>query len=579
MKTNMSEEKGRKEGQNSSESPSLRRAIELISSLIFLSHSIKVFSVKWQSIRSKLEELNAGLGATENFDYGVNTALSGLIPTIMATLNECHDLARRCVDFSYSGKLLMQSDLDVISAKLDRHIKTLSGIVTSGILTNGNAIVVSKPGLGACRDDMRFYVRDLLTRLNIGDQEMKMQALLVLNEILCEDDKYVKIVVEIDGFISLLVNYLDSLEIEIQEESAKVVSVIAGFDSFKGVLIGSGIIAPLIRVLECGSEQGKEASARCLMKLTENSDNAWSVSAHGGVTALLKICTTDHYRGELIGLACGVLKNLVGVDEIKRFMVEEGAILTFVKLVQSKDEVSQLNSIDLLQTLSFGDESIRQMIIKEGGIRALNRVLDPKTYFSSKTREIALRAIDKLCFSSMSSVNILMSYGFIDQLMFFLRNGEVSVQEVALKAAFRLCSTSEEVKKAMGDAGLMSELVRFLLEAKSFEVREMAAQALHSMVLVHRNRRRFVQEDRNIGLLLQLLDPEDHHGNSGNRKLLLSTLMSLTNSNSGRKQIVNSSYLKNIEKLAEAQVSDAKRIVKKLSTNKFRSMLSGIWHS
>jgi hypothetical protein len=37
--------------------------------------------------------------------------------------------------------------------------------------------------------------------------------------------------------------------------------------------------------------------------------------------------------------------------------------------------------------------------------------------------------------------------------------------------------------------------------------------------------------------------------------------------------------LKNIEKLAEAEVSDAKRLVRKLSTNRFRSILNVIWHS
>ncbi|KAK9268282.1 hypothetical protein L1049_010725 [Liquidambar formosana] len=296
----------------------------------------------------------------------------------MDTVNECYDLARRCVDLSYSGKLLMQSDLDVVSAKFDRHTQNLSGIVSSGILTYGSAIVVSKPGLGACRDDMKFYVRDLLTRLKIGGKDMKRQTLVVLNEIMVEDEKYVKIVVEIDGSIPLLVNFLDSPEMEIQEESIKVVLVIAGFDSYKGVLIGAGIFAPLIRVLECGSELGKEGAARCLQKLTENSDNAWSVSAHGGVTALLKICASGDCRGELIGLACGVLKNLAGVEEIKRFMVEEGAVLTFIKLVRSKDEVLQINSIELLQILAFGDASVRQMIIREGGIRALVRVLDPK---------------------------------------------------------------------------------------------------------------------------------------------------------------------------------------------------------
>ncbi|CAL5408701.1 unnamed protein product [Camellia sinensis] len=569
-----SKQKDKNRPESSAGEPNLQRAIELVTSLISLSHSIKVFAVKWQSIRNKLEDLLSCLTAVGNCDSGENPSLSGKFPAILDTINECSDLAKRCVEISYSGKLLMQSDLDIICAKFDTHIKNLSEIYTSGLIRDSYAIVVSRPSVGASREDMKFYLNDLLSRLKIGGRELKKQALIAFNEVIHEDDKYIKVAVETGSFFGFLVNFLDSQETELQEEAAKAVSLIAGFDSCKSLLVSAGALAPLIRVLESGSEMGKQRSARCLMKLTKNSDNAWSVSAHGGVTALLKICTNGDCGGELVGLACGVLKNLVGVQEIKRFMVEEGAISAFIKLLRSKDEVSQINSIEFLQTMAFGDETIRQIIVREGGIRVLVRVLDPKSSFSSKAREMALRAIVNLCFSSMSTVNILMNFGFMDHILYFLRNGEVSIQELALKAVSMLSGMSEVAKKAMGDSGFMPELVK-LLSAKSFEIREMAAEALSSMVLVSRNRKRFVQNDQNVSSLMQLLDPEE--GNSSTRKVLLSILMSLSSSNSARKKIVHSGYLKNIEKLAEAEVPDAKKIVRKLSSNRLSNMLRGLW--
>ncbi|KAF8409364.1 hypothetical protein HHK36_005439 [Tetracentron sinense] len=303
---------------------------------------------------------------------------------------------------------------------------------------------------------------------------------------------------------------------KIQEESVKVISVIAGFNSYKAVLIEAGIIAPLIRVLESGSYLGKEKAARTLHILTENSNNAWSVSAHGGVTALLKICTNGDDRGELIGPACGVLRNLSGVEEIKRFMVEGGAISAFIKLMKSKDEDSQINSIEFLKIMASGDEAIRHLFIRSGGIHSLIHVLDPNSPFSSKAREIAIQAIESFGFSSTSSLKILLGSGFLELLLFFIRNGEVSIQEVAVKATYHLSGASDELKKAMGDVGFMPELVR-LLDAKSFEIREMAAEALSNMVSVQRNKRRFLQEDCNVGHILKLLDPEEgksvkHHG-------------------------------------------------------------------
>ncbi|KAJ6728675.1 ARM REPEAT SUPERFAMILY PROTEIN [Salix koriyanagi] len=257
-------------------------------------------------------------------------------------------------------------------------------------------------------------------------------------------------------------------------------------------------------------------------------------------------------------------------------MIEEDAVPTIIKLARSKDEAVQIISIEFLQNIASADESVRQLVVREGGIQALVRVFDPKIACTSKPREMALRAIENLCFSSAGSISMLMDYGFMDQLLFFLRNGDVSVQELSLKAAFRLCGKSEETKKAMGDAGFMSELVKFL-DAKSFEVREMAAVALSSLVSVPKNRKIFVQEDRDVGFLLQLLDQEE--ANSGSKKFLISILLSLTNCSSGRKKISSSCYLKNIEKLAEAEVSDAKRLVRKLSMNRFRSILNVIWHS
>ena len=109
---------------------------------------------------------------------------------------------------------------------------------------------------------------------------------------------------------------------------------------------------------------------------------------------MLRICESVECKGELVGPACGVLRNLCGVEEIKRFMVEEGVVSTFVSLVRSKDEAVQVSSVELIQNIASGDELVRQMVIKEGGIRVLLRVLDPKWSCSSKTREVVMRVID-----------------------------------------------------------------------------------------------------------------------------------------------------------------------------------------
>nr|XP_043624928.1 uncharacterized protein LOC122596418 [Erigeron canadensis] len=562
-----------------------RQLTDQISSLIYLSHSIKVFPSKWKLIRNKLEEITSILSSLppEIQDSGnPNTILSGIIELFQDTTTCCNNLANKCIECTYSGKLLMQSDLDIIFAKFDKNLKCLVEFVNNDpSISNVNyAIVVSKPGFNANRDDIKFYVKDLMCRFKVGKIEMKKQALICFNEVIQEDERYVKFAMEVDGLVNVLIKFLSSKDVGVQEEGLKSVVTICGFDSYKNVLVGMGIVSSLVKVLENGSDLGKELATRCLMKITMNSDNSWSVSANGGVSILLKICGSGCdegvFGGELVGLACGVLRNLIGVEEIKRFVVEEGAILMCIKLVKSKNEASQIGAIELIQVMASGNEFVRGLIVNEGGIRVLVRVIDPKSLYSSKAREKSMKAVMMLCTDSVGYMNSLRTYGFLDHILYFLQNGEVSIQESALRTAFWLSANSDEFKKAMGDAGFIQEIVKFL-DAKSFEGREMAAETLLRLVMMPRNQKRFVQNDQNVTLLLKLVDLQE--GNSGNRKLLLSIIMSLTFCNEGRRKILCSEYLKNIEKLADDQVLDAKRIIRNLSSNRLRSMIRGIWHS
>lgn len=576
--TRMGEEKeDNNKESNLLEKPSLEQTTERVSSFITLSFSIGTLPQKWQSIRTQLEKLSDILSAlkdNESYDNsGKNPSLSGLLEAIMATITDCNNLAHRCIHLSNSGRLLMRSELDVVYTKFENYYKSLFEIYTSGWVLNTSAIVLSKPCKSASIESMRVYVQDLNSRLNI--RSVKKEALVLLNEVMGEDEKYIKIAVETDGLILGLVKCIDSREMEVQENAVKVVLVMAGFQECRGLLVQAGIMEALFKALERGSRLGKELSTRCLIKFTENGENVWCLSSNDGVTPLLNICTNGKCEGELVFLACGVLKNLVGLEEFKEFMIQKGAIERFINLAKSKDEISQLTAIDFLQVLGSGDEQTMQSIVREGGLSVLVQFLDPSCSFSSKVIEMASRAIMNLCSKSVATLHMLMGYGLLNHILYVLRNGEKnSVQETVLKAALWLCGTSYEAKKAMGDAGFMVELIKFLDE-KSYEVRVLAIETLASLILLPRNRRRFVQDEHNVNLLLQMLDPKE--ANSGNSKLLLSILMSLTNSSSGRKKMASSGYLRNIEKLAQVEVSDAKKIVRKLMKSRFSNIFS--WHS
>ncbi|XP_019168960.1 PREDICTED: uncharacterized protein LOC109164869 [Ipomoea nil] len=235
-----------------------------------------VAALSYALIRCKLEELLVGVFAVESCDDSdENRRLLGSVKSITATVKSCHDLTRRCVDLTYNGKLLMQSDLDIVSAKLDGHIKGMVEICARGLLKQSNEIVVSRPNASASCEDIKFYITNLLSRLKIERAQMKKEALVAFNEAIQEDERYVKAAIEIDNFIVVLVSLLDFQEADIHQEATKAASVIAGFQLFRCVFIMAGIVSPLIRILESGRDElGNDYAARCLIKVTGNSDNA-----------------------------------------------------------------------------------------------------------------------------------------------------------------------------------------------------------------------------------------------------------------------------------------------------------------
>ncbi|CAD6217614.1 unnamed protein product [Miscanthus lutarioriparius] len=572
----------------------LAEALDAISSLVSASLSATLFPLKWQLIRDRLNRLHAGLAditvpaGDENGEDRCDV-FANLLRDVAAAAQEARELVPRSQGRHYGGgKLRLRSDLDVLSAALDAHVARLDEVYASGALTRARALVVPRPGAGATRDDVLFYVRDLFARLRVGGAEMRREAAAALSEALRDDEKCVRVVAsDVADGVGVLVALLECPDARVHEEALEAVSVIAGSDAHRGDLVVGGAIAPVVRVLDAGagSEAAKETAARVLCKLTENSDNAWAVAAHGGVTALLDLCT-DHGAsgGELVCAACRVLRSLAGVDEIRKYMVADaGAVPVLVSLSQrATDDAARIQAMELLAAIGSGDSSAREAVVQEGAVESLVRALDPScqqmpsSSSSSKVREVALRAIDALCLSPPTSTDRLLAAGFLDRVLSLLRNGDTTLQHCALKAAHRLCQVSEEIKKAMGDAGFMPELVGVLGASKSPEAREMAAESLCALVSVHRNRKRFVQEDRDVARVLQLLGPDEEKPTPAKR-FLLSTVMHLTDSSSGRRKIMSSEHVRNLEKLAETDVPDAKRIVKRLGGSRLRSIFHGIW--
>jgi vacuolar protein 8 len=284
--------------------------------------------------------------------------------------------------------------------------------------------------------------------------------------------------------------------------------------------------------LESGTSVGKEKAAEALLGLTVvnreliqiDMENAWAISSHGGLSALVKICR--HGSLELQAIGSAVLRNLAYVEDIRGLMAEEGAIPVLINLVISGPAPAQESSAECLHLLAANHENLRQMICREGGVESLVRLLEkaPNTH----VQEIALRAIHSLS-QSMLSRNLLMSSGFVKQLTVLLKSGSSAIQELAASAICNLSHT-DEVKRALGKAGCVALLAK-MLDGKPSSSQQIAVRALSSLFVVDINRKEFIKDDDHVSCLVRLLDSQNE---TVSKRFPISALLALSYSNSCR---------------------------------------------
>lgn len=575
----MKMEGGLNDDDNNDTEECARTAQELIPLLIAEAYSTKVFSGKWQTITMKLKVLNltiTSITTEPSCSWADNSLFKELLPKVVSTLKEARDHAKKCRELSYSGKLLMQSDLDVVVNKLNLHQRDLEILIKSGVLRESSkAIVVSRPGPGASRDDVSFFMKDLFARLQIGNTQLKEKTLLSLVQILQENQKDIVIDEGLD--IGYLVHLLDSNIAIIREYSVLAVSILAKSDACKACLVGEGVnvLAPLIRLLESGTSVANEKAAEALLGLTLASwevnhidrENAWAISAYGGLSPLIKICRQGSLELKAIGSA--VLRNLAFVEHIRGLMAEEGAIPVLINLVNSGTPLAQESSAECLHLLAANHENLRQTICRERGVESLVRLLEkvPNTH----VQEIALRAIHSLS-QSIFSRSLLMSSGFFKQLTVLLKSGSSAIQELAASTICNLSQT-DEIKRTLGEAGCIGLLAKMLDGKPSFS-QQIAARALSSLFIVDTNRKEFIKDYDNVSYLVRLLDPQNE---TVTKTFPISALLALSYSNSCRKKIVSAGACQHLEKLAEMEVVGAKKTLRKLAGSRLRKIFSAKW--
>ncbi|GJZ17416.1 cellulose synthase interactive 1-like protein [Tanacetum coccineum] len=516
---------------------------------------VKEFPGRWKMIISRLEQIPSRLSDLSSHPcFSKNTLCNEQLEAISRTLNEAIKLAEVCSKGKYDGKLQMQSNLDSLSGKLDLNLKDCGLLIKTGVLGEVSMSSSDLEGTSPQSSD----IRELLARLQIGHLEAKHKALDGLVDVMKEDEKTVLSLVGRSN-IGALVQLLTATSPRIREKTVTLICSLAESGGCESWLVSEGVLPPLIRLLESGSSIGREKSAIALQRLSMSEETARSIVGHGGVPPLIEICHTGDSVSQA-SAAC-TLKNLSVIPELRHTLAEEGIVKIMIGVLDSGILLGAKEyAAECLRNLTSSNDDLKRAVITDGGVRSLLSYLD-----GPLPQEPAVAAVRNLV--GLVSVESLISAGLLPRLVHVLKSGSLGAQRAATSCICRICNTIE-VKKLVGESGCMPLLIS-LLEAKSNGVREVAAQAVASLMTHQHNRREVKKDEKSVPNLVQLLDPSPQNTA---KKYAVSCLSLLSSSKRCRRLMVSYGAIGYLKKLTESEIAGSAKLLEKLERGKLRSL-------
>ncbi|KAK4269647.1 hypothetical protein QN277_022777 [Acacia crassicarpa] len=517
---------------------------------------VKGFSGRWKVIVSKIEQIPTCLSDLSSHPcFSKNALCKEQLQAVSKTLEEAIHLAELCAKESYEGKLRMQSDLDALSGKLDLNLRDCRLLIKTGVLGE------STFPLGMSNDMKQGNdLRELFARLQVGDLEAKHRAIDSLIEAMKEEEKSVMAVVG-RSQIASLVQLLTATCTRMREKAVTVICCLAESENCENWLLSEGVLPSLIRLIESGSAIGREKAAICLQRLSMSEESAQEIVEHGGVRPMIELCHNGDSVSQSVA-ACS-LKNISVVPELRLALAQEGIVTTMINLLDhgivpgSKESASEC-----LQNLTSSNENLRRSVISEGGAKSLLAYLD-----SPLPQESAVTALRNLV-GSIGEQDLI-SLGLLPRLMHVLNSGSPGAQQAAVSVICRVL-TSLDMKKMVAEAGVIPPLIK-MLEAKPNAMRELAAQAVASLMTVTQNRREVRRNDMSVPNLVQLLDPSPQNTA---KKYAISCLCSLSSSRKCKKLMIAYGAIGYLKKLKEMDIPGAKMLLDRLERGKLRCLFT-----
>ncbi|XP_011100439.1 protein CELLULOSE SYNTHASE INTERACTIVE 1-like [Sesamum indicum] len=503
--------------------------------------------------------------------WSENPLLPPLLPALLSTLRRVETLCQHCSDASFSrGKLLMQSDLDMAAGWLSKQINDLELLLRSGVLHQSTAIVLSRPNPSSSKEELTFFIKDLFTRLQIGGLEFKRKGLESLIQLLSDDDKSAALVAK-EGNVGCLISLLDlNAHDSLRELAVHAVSLlVSSGDLPRKIVFEEGALGPLLRIIDCSSAPIKEKASMAVESITADPDNAWAISAYGGVPTLIELCKSGSLAAQ--SHAIGAIRNVCTVEDIRVALAEEGAVPVLIQLLVSGNASAQGKAANCITILASTGEYFRNLLLQEKGLQRLLHLFHECP--TADTLEHVLSAICSLSASDTSYRVLSGSTMFIIRIAELIKHGNIRLQHISTSLLAKL-SITDSNKIAI--AGCMGSLLKLMESVKPDGMQEVATKALVSLLSVKANRKELVREEKNLMRLVQMLDPKNDLVSEKFPVAVVAAIMA-GGSQGCRKKLMAAGVYGHLQRLAEMDVAGAKKALQRLSGNRLTSIFSRNW--
>lgn len=356
----------------------------------------------------------------------------------------------------------------------------------------------------------------------------------------------------------------------IREQAVSAVAILAASsDESRKIIFEEGGLGHLLRILETGSMPLKEKAAMAIEAITGDPDNGWAISAYGGVSVLIEACRCGSQVTQTH--AVGAIRNVAGVEDIKMALAEEGVVPVIIHLIVSGSSAAQEKAANTIAILASSGGYFRDLIIQEKGLQRLMHLIQDLS--SSDTIEHVLRAISSLSVSDSTAQVLSSSTVLIIHLGEFIKHGNMTLQQISASLLANL-SISDRNKRAI--ASCMGSLVKLMESPKPVGLQEAGALALLSLLTARWNKKELVRDEKSLMKLVQMLDPKYELIDKKFPVMLVNALLS-GRSGGCRRRLLDAGACQHLQKLAEMEVSGAKKALQRLSGISLKSMFSRTW--